>query len=77
MGDPSTAFGDALESLNPTLGDADVLPDGIDLTLVTAHALLGGREKVDVLDQMLTTAVKRRQKAAQEFETRRLAFAFP
>ena len=52
-----------------------LLPDGIDLTLVTAQALLQGSETIDILDRMLTTALKRRQQAAKEIETRRLLFA--
>jgi hypothetical protein len=52
-----------------------LLPDGVDLSLVTAWALATGHETFEILDQMLTTALKRRQKAAQDIETRRLAFA--
>ena len=51
-----------------------LLPEGVDLALVTAEALLGQHEKFDVLDRMLTTAVKHRQRAAQDIETRRLLF---
>ena len=42
---------------------------------MTAWALANGHETFEILDQMLTTALKRRQKAAQDIETRRLAFA--
>jgi hypothetical protein len=52
-----------------------LLPDGIDLTLVTAQALLQGSETIDILERMLTTALKRRQQAAKDIETRRLLFA--
>ena len=34
-----------------------------------------GHEKFEILDRMLTTAVTRRQRAAQDIETRRLPFA--
>ena len=52
-----------------------LLPEGIDLDLITAQALVGGHETIDILDQMLTMAAKRRQQAAKDIETRRLLAA--